>query len=90
MSIQEKKAELLAQLTQCYGIVTLACRRSKVGRTTFYEYQKNDPEFAFKVHEIQEGFIDYVETKLFDLIRVGDRGAMMFYLKCKGKNRGYR
>lgn len=88
-NIEEKKAEIISNLTRYNGIVTVACRRSKIGRTMYYEYLKDDNQFAFKVNEIQESFIDYAESLLKDLVMAGDRAAIMFYLKAKGTNRGY-
>ncbi|HVW99916.1 MAG TPA: hypothetical protein VHA52_05720 [Candidatus Babeliaceae bacterium] len=89
-SIAEKKQELITNLMKCGGIVTIACLRSNVGRTMFYEYINTDPEFAANVEQVQDAFLDYAESRLFDLMLTGDRAAIMFFLKAKGKNRGYR
>lgn len=89
-TLQEKKAEVINYLTTCYGIKTIACRKAKVGRTQFYEWKKEDPEFALKVSEIEESFLDFVETLLMELIKLNDRAAIMFFLKAKGRSRGYR
>lgn len=88
-TVEEKKAELLLQLTKSYGIIRLACRRARVGPTMFYEYKNSDPVFAFKVNEIVDSFVDLAETRLYDMVLTGDRAAIMFYLKAKGKGRGY-
>lgn len=88
-SIAQKKTELLHHLAKYYGIVTIACRKSKLGRTSFYDYVNHDLEFAFKVNEIQESYVDYVESRLFDLIQAGDRTAIFFFLKAKAKKKGY-
>jgi predicted transcriptional regulator len=39
--------------------------------------------------EIEEFYLDLAETKLIAKIRNEDLGAICFYLKCKGKQRGY-
>lgn len=89
-AIPEKKLEVLTILSECYAIKTIACRKAKISRTQFYEWLKDDIDFALKVRELEEGCIDYVETKLVEMISVGDRAATMFYLKAKAKNRGYK
>ena len=87
-TITQKKEEVLRHLQQCYGIITIACKRAGVGRTMFYEYLK-DPVFKEKVAKITESYVSYAETRLMDLVRTGDRAAIIFYLKAKAKDRGY-
>lgn len=55
----------------------------------FYEYLKNDLDFALKVQEIEEAAKDYVESQLDTFVKLGDRAAIMFWLKAKAKDRGY-
>ena len=54
---QHKKA-LLEALEQSLGVVTTACKQVGVGRTTFYEYLKEDEEFKKKVKEIENTSLD--------------------------------
>jgi len=68
ISIEEKKKRLITALTRCLGVVTDACKAAKVGRTAFYEYLKNDPEFKKQVDEITNISIDFTESKMFQLI----------------------
>lgn len=89
-TLQQKKAGVIEELLRCFGIKTVACRRCNISRTQFYEWLKQDLEFAYKVTEIEEGFIDYVEANLIEMVQQKDRTATMFYLKAKGKSRGYK
>lgn len=104
--IEQHKKVLLEALEKCNGNVSDACAATSIGRTTFYRYLKEDPEFKATVDDIQEIAIDYVENKLFQRIqgvqavKYSERGeyvydippdttAIIFYLKTKGKKRGY-
>jgi len=89
LTIEEKKKRFLEELPSCRGIQTLACRRVGFGRTMLKEHKDKDPDFAQKVEEIREGFKDWAESKLLELIEMGDRAAIMFYLKATAKDRGY-
>lgn len=88
-TIEDKKKEVLCLLAENYGIKTIACRKARIGRTQFYEWLKIDEEFGTKVSEIEESFLDYVESRLIEFIELNDRASIMFYLKAKGKSRGY-
>jgi hypothetical protein len=85
---QHKKA-ILEALEKNLGIVTTACRQVGIGRTTFYDWLKDDEEFEKKVDEINNVALDFTESKLFKLIEGENPTAIIFYLKTKGKKRGY-
>ena len=85
---QHKKAVLLA-LEKSLGIVTQACKLAGVGRTQFYEWLKADPEFNKSVIEIEDITLDFAESQLHKQINDGNTTATIFFLKTKGKKRGY-
>ncbi len=85
----QKKKNLLIALEAAYGVVTTACLSVGVTRKTFYEYYNDDPEFAKACDEINNVAVDFVEGKLLNNIGDGDTTAMIFFLKCRGKKRGY-
>lgn len=60
-----------------------------VSRTQFYNWCKEDPAFNERVESSKESMIDYVESKLIERIQSGDTTAIIFFLKCRAKNRGY-
>lgn len=85
----ERKALLLSALSEAHGIITPACRAVGVDRSTYYDWLETDEDFARSVHEVQQEQLDFVEGKLLDRINQGDTTAAIFYLKTRGKERGY-
>ncbi len=87
--MEGKKKEFLEELARGYGIIATACEKAGVSRTTYYRWYNADREFKEKADEITETQVDFVESKLLSLISEGDTTAIIFYLKTKGKKRGY-
>jgi len=50
---------------------------------------RRHPELNDVLDEVTEKTLDLAESKLVQKIRDGNLGAIIFYLKCKGKSRGY-
>jgi len=85
---QHKKA-IIEALEKHLGIVTTACRIVGVGRTTYYGWLNDDEEFAKQVEDIQNIALDFAESQLHKQIGDGNTSATIFYLKTKGKGRGF-
>ena len=83
------KKALLKALEKSLGVVTSACKNVGVGRTTYYDWYNNDPEFAKKVDELENVALDFAESQLHRQIAENNTSATIFYLKTKGKQRGY-
>lgn len=86
---EHHKKAMLEALEKSLGVVTSACKKVGVGRTTFYDWLKTDQEFAKQVNDIQNIALDYAESQLHKQIGEGSTSATIFYLKTKGKSRGY-
>lgn len=84
----EKKA-ILSALEESCGIISTACKSIGMPRSTFYNWVNADPEFKAAVEELQDYTLDVVESELHKQIKKGDTTAIIFYLKTKGKKRGY-
>ena len=84
-----KKESLLAALEQSLGVVTVACREAHIPRSTYYKWLNEDREFADQVADIENVALDFAESKLHNQISDNNTSATIFYLKTKGKNRGY-
>ena len=89
MKKEESKGKFLEALAAAAGIVLTACESVNVSRSTYYRWYKEDAAFAERVDEISEEQLDFVEGKLLKSIKEGDTTAIIFYLKTKGKKRGY-
>jgi len=85
---QHKKAVLEA-LEKSLGVVTSACKSAGVGRTQFYHWLKEDQEFKKAVEDVENIALDFAESQLHHQIKDGSTAATIFYLKTKGKKRGY-
>ena len=85
-----KKESLLKSLEKSLGVVTLACKRSDIPRSTYYKWLKEDPQFYKDVKEIENVALDFVESQLHKQIQDNSTSATIFYLKTKGKKRGYQ
>ena len=84
-----KKETLLQALESSLGIVSTACNRSGISRSSFYKWYKEDEEFRKKVDEIDNLKLDFVESKLFKNIENEKEKSIIFYLQHKGHKRGY-
>ena len=87
--IEHTKKAIIEALEKSLGVVTTACKQVGVGRTTFYEYLNKDENFANEVNDIQNIALDFAESQLHKQIQDGNTSATIFYLKTKGKKRGY-
>ena len=85
----DNKRKMLEALEKSLGIVSTAARAINIARNTHYEWMKNDEAYKEAVDMINEGVIDFAESKLHNLIENGDTAATIFYMKTKGKKRGY-
>ena len=84
-----KKKAIIEALIKSLGVVSTACKIVGIGRTTFYDWLKDDKDFKKEVEDIQNVALDFAESELFKQIQNGNTSATIFYLKTKGKKRGY-
>ena len=84
-----KKESILKALEQSLGVVTVACKKADMPRSTFYKWMNEDEEFAKQVKDIENIALDFAESQLHKQISENSTSATIFYLKTKGKKRGY-
>lgn len=83
------KAKLLDALEKSLGIVTPACKEVGISRDRFYTYYHDDPEFKKAVDDIQNIQLDFVENQMFRKIKEGSERSILFYMRYRGRKRGY-
>ena len=86
---QEKKVQVLKIFDKKLANVSQTCEAAKIGRRTFYYWRENDKDFDAACKDIEDALIDFTESKLLERINDSDLTAIIFYLKTKGKDRGY-
>lgn len=84
-----KKTEMIRALEKHLGIVTAAAKEVGIERSTHYDWYKDDPDYKLAVDSIENIALDFAESKLHTQIDKGDTTATIFFLKTKGKKRGY-
>lgn len=83
------KKEMLEALEKSLGIVTTACKSAGIMRSTHYEWYKEDEEYKAAVDSIADIALDFAESQLHKQIQNGEVTSTIFFLKTKGKKRGY-
>ena len=87
--LSQKQKQLLQAYENAIGNVSAAVKSCNLSRETFYRWKRENPLFDEKVNDIDESSIDFAETMLKKNIRDGKEASIFFYLKTKGKSRGY-
>lgn len=86
---EDRKEMFINNLKASGGIICVACESTGINRSTYYRWRESDKDFADAVDEVMEAQVDFVESKLMALINANDTTATIFYLKTKGKKRGW-
>jgi len=80
---------LLSALEQSMGVVSTACETLNISRTNHYKWMKESPEYKQNYDDLSNKALDFAETQLMKMIGKGNTSAVIFFLKTKGKERGY-
>lgn len=93
MSDQERtvksKVNFIEAFRQTLGNISMACDRAGIARATYYNWMAEDKEFNIQVRDTEERNLDFAESQLLKGIKNENATLLIFYLKTKGKNRGY-
>ena len=81
--------QIVDALVKAEGFITRAAKALGCSPRTVYRYAEKYATVAQAIETAREERIDWVESKLFEQIDNGHVTAMIFYLKCQAKDRGY-
>ena len=85
----EKKKLFIDNFLGSLANISVCCKKVGISRQTFYQWSKEDEEFKLEVQNVQEELLDFAESVLFKKVREGSTAELIFFLKTKGKSRGY-
>lgn len=83
------KKAMLEALEKSLGIVTSACKSVDISRETHYRWLREDSDYKAAVDALSDVALDFAESQLHKQIKDGNSTATIFFLKTKGKKRGY-
>ncbi len=69
--------------------ITSTCAALGITRQTFYNRRRNNKALSDKLDDVDESLLDFAESKLMEHISNDNITALLFFLKTKGKKRGY-
>ena len=69
--------------------VTATCAALNISRRTFYNKKEKSKTLQDLLAEADESMLDFAESKLIEHINNNDITSLIFFLKTKGKKRGY-
>lgn len=82
--------EKIAEIYQKKGCnITATCAALGIARKTFYEWKEKKKKLAEALEAADESILDFAESKLVEHIQNDDVQALIFFLRTKGKKRGY-
>ncbi|RLF66396.1 MAG: hypothetical protein DRN30_02215 [Thermoplasmata archaeon] len=77
----DKKKLFLEAYRKSFGNISAACRAVGIrSRTTVYKWMKRNKRFKKALDEIDQSFVEFVESKLFQKISEGNLQAIKFFL----------
>ncbi len=83
------KKAMIQALGSCLGVVSTACKNVGISRQQHYKWMKEDIDYSANVKDVENITLDFAESKLHELIFEGNVASVIFFLKTKGKARGY-
>jgi len=82
-------AEIAPLIPEMNGNVAAIARRFGCARSTIQSRIDKSPSLRSALEDAREGMVDNAESALYKNILAGDTPSIIFFLKTRGKERGY-
>lgn len=86
---KKQKLFIEAFASRCACNVSATCKAVAISRRIYYKWLECNPVFKEAIELEQDSLLDMAETKLQQNIAEGKEASIFFFLKTKGKKRGY-
>ena len=83
------EAQAIEAIEAAQGFISVAAEKMNITRSALYLRISKSPKLKQVIEDINEKSLDLSESKLRKLINEENLTAIIFHLKCKGKQRGY-
>lgn len=87
-NLTKKQKEFIEIFEKKMCLITHACQSSGVALRTYYNWMQKD-KFREEIDNCRTRIKDFGEAALYTLIKEKVPSAVIFFNKCKNKDRGY-
>ena len=90
MARQSRTVEQCAEaIRNAGGFITVAAKQLNMSHPALSKRVKQSERLQQVLNETKEQYLDLAESQLIKAVKDRESWAICFYLKCKGKKRGY-
>jgi hypothetical protein len=87
--IEKRKAAFIKAFPEKACNISETAAAIGIDRNTYYRWRDEDEEFRSIIENAREATIDFAECQLLKQIKDGNITAIIFFLKTRGRSRGY-
>ena len=87
--LTKKQNQFLEAFEKHATNISRACKAAGIERQTHYDWKSRNLTYKEKIEAIEESMIDFAEGMLYKNMKDGKEQSILFFLKTRGKSRGY-
>lgn len=87
---ERKKKKFISIFEKKVCNIKQTCKAVGITRQTYYNWMKEDPDFAQEVTDVEESLYDDIESKMYKKAIIEEDNTMLIFIaKTKMRDRGY-